>query len=140
MVVDHVEANQEKVFVLTNGEWMSAGPANGVELYFDVPCNGQQEPMKAWFELTEGAVIGSPPAASIDMPSSVACGTLVDLDVDTSDVESDIASIRWEVDGVLLDGSLDEMEVNAAHLIRAIVRDARGATTVDVHAIDCTVP
>lgn len=137
---EHVEANQEKVFVLTSGEWMSAGPANGVEFYFDVPCNGQREPMKAWFELMESTTIGTPPAASIDMPSSVTCGTTVDLDVDASDVENDIASIRWELDGVLLDGSLDEIEVNAPHQVRVVVRDARGATTVDAHVIDCTPP
>src|SRR5690606_17642878 len=102
--------------------------------------SGQHEPMKAWFELTEGAAVGSPPTASIDMPSSVTCGTIVDLDVDTADVENDIASVRWEVDGVLLDGSLDELEVSAAHEVRVLVRDARGATTVDTHAIACTPP
>jgi hypothetical protein len=137
---DHVEANQEKVFVLTNGEWMSAGPANGVEVYFDVPCNGQLEPMKAWLELNEGITIGTPPMASIDMPNSVTCGTMVDLDADVSDVDSDVSSVRWEVDGVLLDASLDELEITAAHELRVLVRDARGATTLDTHSIGCTPP
>jgi phage baseplate assembly protein gpV len=65
---------------------------------------------------------------------------VVDLDVDASDVEYDIASVRWEVDGVLLDGSVEELEINAAHDIRVTVRDARGATTVDTHEIVCTTP
>jgi hypothetical protein len=136
---DHVEANQTKLYIDEGGDWMSADGGDGLEVYFGVPCNGQLEPMIAWLVLADASVTGSPPSASIDMPSSVGCGTSVDLDVDASDPDDDIARVRWEVDGVLLDDSLDSIEINAAHEIRVIVRDARGATTTDTHAITCTV-
>jgi hypothetical protein len=42
------------------------------------------------------------------------------------------------VDGVLLSASVDEIEINTSHTIRATVRDLRGATTIDEHAITCT--
>ncbi|MBK8720226.1 MAG: hypothetical protein IPN32_36815 [Deltaproteobacteria bacterium] len=71
------------------------------------------------------------------MPSTVTCPSTVSLTIDTDDAEADIASVRWRVDGVLLDDALTSIPFTQAHELTAIVRDARGATTTVRKSIAC---
>ena len=72
------------------------------------------------------------------MPASVTCSSMVELEAITADPQGDHLPVRWEVDGVLLSSTVDEIEVHTSHTIRATVHDLRGATTTDEHAITCT--
>lgn len=108
------------------------------EWALDIWCDGDIEPLKAYFEFDAVAAPHGPPLVEIDMPASVSCNTPVELEAITTDPQGDHLPVRWEVDGVLLAPSVDEIEIDTSHTIRAMVRDVRGATATDEHAITCT--
>ena len=51
--------------------------------------------------------------------------------------DDDIVSLRWIVDGVLLEDTYPTIPFTEAHEITAVVRDARGATTTDTKLVTC---
>lgn len=59
------------------------------------------------------------------------------LSKSVSDADDDIASVRWLVDGVLLEDGTDELHFTRGHELTLIVRDERGATTTDVQIVSC---
>ena len=111
-----------------------------VSLLFDLQCNGQIEPMKAWLDFSSSSAEEQPPSITVDMPSSVTCGATVDLDETISDPDGDAGTVEWELDGVLLSPSVTQIEVDEHYDITATVRDARGGSGTDDHEIDCTPP
>ncbi|MBK8238363.1 MAG: hypothetical protein IPK74_22765 [Deltaproteobacteria bacterium] len=113
-------------------------PAYGkFEVTLDVPCNGILAEVSATFDVVASSWLGSPPEAEITVPSTVTCPSTVSLTLDTDDAEADVASVRWRVDGVLLDDALTSIAFTQAHELTAIVRDARGATTTVRKSIAC---
>jgi hypothetical protein len=71
------------------------------------------------------------------VPTTVGCPDDVALTVDVDDAESDVTSVRWRVDGVLLDDALTSVPFTQSHELTAIVRDSRGATTTSRKQVDC---
>jgi hypothetical protein len=61
----------------------------------------------------------------------------VTLTKSAADADDDIASLRWLVDGVLLEDATEELHFTEAHELTLIVRDERGATTTDVEIVSC---
>jgi hypothetical protein len=85
-----------------------------------------------------GATVSSPPTVSITVPSAVTCPTsALLLTATASDPDSDLVSVRWYVDDVLLAPTTTVIPFTQAHTLRAVARDARGATTTDVKAVAC---
>jgi hypothetical protein len=138
---DTIEPNREPVVVEAeeNG-FIKFHPSGGPKVFFDIWCDGELKPMEAVFSVNRAWNPQGPPSVTIDMPSSVTCGANEELDANVTDPQSDAGPVRWEVDGVLLDTSVDAIDVDTTHEIRAIVRDARGATDIDTHTITCTSP
>ena len=135
---ERVAPTQEIVFIEALGGWMKVLGTGGAGVVVHVPCGGETKEVKSWFTLQSTTPLHGPPLVSIDMPSIVTCGTNVTLAATTADPDGDHEPTRWEVDGVLLDTSVTSIQIDESHLIRAIVRDARGATTTDEHLIDCS--
>ena len=54
-----------------------------------------------------------------------------------SDADSDLASVRWRVDGVLMQYGITSMAFTQAHLLELVVRDARGATVTAKKNVGC---
>ncbi len=75
--------------------------------------------------------------ATITVPSQVTCGVPRTLTATTSDPNSDIASTRWLVDGVLLASSVSSVTFTGAHELSVRVRDSRGATTTAKKVVSC---
>lgn len=83
------------------------------------------------------ATLGEPPTVAITMPSSTTCGHRETFSATTNDPDNDIVSTRWYVDDVLMDAGETYVYFNTDHDIRAVVRDARGATATDEVTITC---
>jgi hypothetical protein len=137
---DFLDVNEESVVLETVNGFIKFHPSGGPKVFFDIWCDGELKPMEAVFSVNAAWNPGGPPTVSIDMPASVTCGTNVTLDADTTDPNSDQGAVRWEVDGVLIDSAVTQIQVNTTLEVRAIVRDARGATGTDIHTIDCSGP
>lgn len=84
-----------------------------------------------------GGTVSSPPLVSITVPASVSCSGGVSLTATATDPDTDLASLRWYVDDVLLAPNTTTIPFTQAHVLRAVARDARGATTTDVKAVSC---
>lgn len=140
VVVRTIEPNQEIVFYEMVQGWLKGQGTGGSVVLVDVPCAGETKQIKSWFTVEATGALHGPPTVSIDMPSTVTCGASVNLVASAADPQGDHEPTRWEIDGVLLDASVGSIQVNQTHTLRAIVRDSRGATTVDTHSIECSSP
>lgn len=49
---DRIDVNQEPVYIKALDGWIDTTAGGGLELLFDLECNGQEEPMKAWPEFS----------------------------------------------------------------------------------------
>lgn len=136
----HTQAPIESpIFYHAGVGWIRVQGAGGTYLDFEVPCNGELADVKVAWGFDEVATNEAPPSVSIaGLPSSVACPDTLALVVSASDPDNDIVSLRWAVDGVLLEDPNPTIPFTEAHEITAIVRDARGATTTDTKLITCT--
>ncbi|HWB77895.1 MAG TPA: hypothetical protein VG755_23175 [Nannocystaceae bacterium] len=90
-----------------------------------------------WWDFVAVDWPGEPPAIAIDVPSEVSCPDSIPLDHTKSDQEQDIASLRWRVDGVLMEEGTTAVDFTGPHTLTAIVRDERGATRTATKAIAC---
>lgn len=102
-----------------------------------LPCGTGTTTVTARLTLNSGTVTGSPPAASITVPSQVTCGVPRTLTATVSDPNNDIASTRWLVDGVLLASSVTSVTFTGTHELAVRVRDARGGTTTAKKVVSC---
>ncbi len=138
---DHLESNLDPVYFEGGAGWFLTQGAGGFVVAFGVPCNGTTAVVYAWVGFEADAVLEHPPSISIAMPSTTTCGATEPLALGSAaDPDDDLASLRWEIDGVLLGDAVDEAEINGPHELRAILRDERGATAVATHSIACTPP
>lgn len=104
-----------------------------------VPCGSGTTTLTARVSLgsTSSSATGSPPSATITVPSQVTCGVPRSLTATTSDPNSDIVSTRWLVDGGLLAASVSSVVFTGPHELSVRVRDARGATTTAKKVVSC---
>ena len=70
-------------------------------------------------------------------PRSNPCPSTVNLTASVSDVDDDLATKRWLVDGVLMEHGITQLHFTEAHVLTLVVGDERGATTSDVEAKVC---
>jgi hypothetical protein len=102
-----------------------------------LPCGNGTTTVTARLNLNSNAPTGSPPTASITVPSKVTCGVPRNLTATVSDPNNDLVSTRWLVDGVLLASSVTSVTFTGAHELSVRARDARGATTTAKKVISC---
>lgn len=113
-------------------------PAYGkFEVHIDVPCNGEVAEVTATFDLVATSWLGSPPEVAITVADTVDCPDTVALTADTFDAEYDLESLRWYVDDVLLDAGTTSIDFTTDHVLRAVARDARGATRSATKSVTC---
>lgn len=102
-----------------------------------VPCGTGTATVTARITLVSATATGSPPTATITVPSQVTCGAGRSLTATTSDPNGDIVSTRWLVDGVLLAASVSSVTFTGTHELSLRVRDARGATATARKVVSC---
>jgi hypothetical protein len=100
-------------------------------------CGTGTTTLTARLALTSSSATGSPPTATITVPSQVTCGVPRSLTATTSDPNSDIVSTRWVVDGTLLASTVSSVTFTGTHELSVRVRDARGATTTAKKVVSC---
>ncbi len=128
---------QHGVGFMFEAGWANIPAYGKFEVTLDVPCNGIVAEVAATFDIIATAWLGSPPEVEITVPATVGCPDDVALTLDVDDAESDVTSVRWRVDGVLLDDALTSVPFTQSHELTAIVRDSRGATTTARKQVDC---
>ncbi|MBX7080380.1 MAG: hypothetical protein K1X88_14380 [Nannocystaceae bacterium] len=132
-----VRSNEEPIYVYGSEGWIQLQGINGSFIQFNVPCGEELADLLAWVEFDAIDWPGEPPAIFIDVPSEVECPGTVPLEHTTWDEESDFASLRWLVDGVLLEDETTSVDFTTGHELTAIVRDERGATKTATKLITC---
>lgn len=130
---------ESPIFYQAGVGWILLQGTGGSYLEFEVPCNGEIADVKVAWGFEEVATNEAPPSVSItELPSSVSCPDMLALLVSSAaDPDNDIVSLRWIVDGILLEDPYPTIAFTQAHEVTAIVRDARGATTTDTKLITC---
>jgi hypothetical protein len=78
-----------------------------------------------------------PPTITITTSSTVSCPSNVPLTATTGDPDSDLDTVRWYVDDVLMVAGTTSMWTTTGHVLRAVARDDRGATTTATKTIAC---
>jgi len=129
-------ADREFEFIAADG-WVQLQGLGGSYLELTAPCGEESVDVVAWIGFSATAWPGEPPVITIDVPSEVECPSTVELAKTATDQESDIASVRWRVDGVLLSEETTSIPFTTAHELTAIVRDERGATRTAEKSITC---
>jgi hypothetical protein len=81
--------------------------------------------------------IESPPTISINNTTPITCPRSVTFGATASDPDSDLASVRWYVDDVLMSASTTSIAFTTTHELRAVATDARGARTSATKTIVC---
>lgn len=102
-----------------------------------LPCGAGTTTVTARVTLASTTATGSPPTATVTVPSQVTCGVARALTATTSDPDSDIVSTRWLVDGVLLASSVSSVTFTGPHELSVRVRDSRGATSTAKKVVSC---
>lgn len=129
--------NQETVMVAATSGSMSMQGSSRAGVDLSIPCGTETAEIELLWSFGAVAWPGRPPTIEIDVPSTVSCPGSVDLDYTASDYDDDIESVRWLVDGVLMDASVARLDFTKGHELTAIVRDGRGATDTDVETVAC---
>ena len=94
--------------------------------------------MTLWWGFEEDTITASPPNVGVNLPDDVACPTTLDLLLATgTDPDSDLASLQWVVDEVLMHDLWPTIDFTEDHTITAILGDARGATRSDTKTVVC---
>jgi hypothetical protein len=127
--------NEQPVYLAASGSGFFAAD---LDIDFDVPCGAGTLPVTLQIDLRHaGTPIGRPPTIGIATPSTFSCPTAMTLTSTASDPDSDLASVRWYVDGVLLAPSVTAIPMTGPHTLRAVARDARGAATTATRPVTC---
>jgi hypothetical protein len=127
--------NEDPVFLTASRDGFLAVE---LELDFAAPCGGGALPVMVRIELRNTSVpTARPPAVTITTPATLPCpGTLI-LTQTSSDPDGDLTSVRWTVDDMPLAAGTSTIPFTRAHTLRAVARDARGATTSDARIVTC---
>jgi len=110
---------------------------NNLDSTLTLPCGSGTTTLTARVNLNSNPASGSPPTATITVPSQVTCGVPRSLTATVSDPNNDIVSTRWLVNGVLLASSVSSVTFTGSRELAVRVRDARGATTTTKKVISC---
>lgn len=121
--------------------------ASGIEAA-EIPLFAQIQPCASGEPFTVIATIDlvtkstgpkeSPPAVSIDVPSSVTCSVPTTLASTSSDPDGDVDDVRWYVDDELVHAGTTALTWTTSHELKAVVRDDRGAATTATKTVSCT--
>lgn len=127
--------NEDPVF-------LTAGPggffAGDLAVMLDAPCGGSTLPITLLIELrSAGTPSARPPTIEITTPTQVSCPGALVLHHDASDPDGDLASVRWYVDDVLISSAISTLPFTTSHVLRAVARDSRGATTAATKTVTC---
>ncbi len=129
--------NQDALKLRAGQAWVLMQGADGAWLEFAVPCGDDEINVVVSWGYAGAAVDDFPPQATISVPSSVTCPSTRTLSKSVSDADADIASVRWRVDGVLMEDGITSMAFTQPHLLELVVRDARGATITTKKHVGC---
>lgn len=129
-------ARRDFEFVAADG-WAQMQGIGGAYVELSMPCGEGVVDVVAWLGFSAVGWPGERPSVTIEVDDEVTCPSTVMLEKTAADQENDIASVRWRVDGVLLDGAVTEIPFTEAHDLTAIVRDERGATYTKSKAVTC---
>ena len=130
--------NENPVQMVASAGWISMlGKNYGATVDLVIPCGSTSTEVALKWDFSAVAWPGKPPTIQIDVPSTVSCPDTVSLDATAADLDNDIESIRWLVDGVLLEESVTELDFTTSHELTAIVRDQRGATRTASKSVTC---
>jgi len=116
--------------------------ADNLDIAMTVPCpSGGRASFTTRLSLydpNDGSALDRPPSVTNDLPSQVPCnGNPTPLAATASDVDNDLAEVRWLVDDVLIASSISTMVFSAGHTVTVRARDARGATSSDTKVVSC---
>lgn len=130
---------EQPVYFQAGEDWMQLQGTGGAFLEFGIPCNGAVADVKVAWAFENAATAEAPPTVSIaSMSSTVSCPDTLPLQLTSgADPDDDLVSLRWLVDGVLLEDSTTSIPFTESHEITAILRDARGATATATKTISC---
>ena len=117
--------------------WSMVQGIDGAWLEFTAPCGEGTAEVLVWWGYNTIGVDEHPPSATIGVPSTVPCPSTKPLTKTVSDLDGDVASVRWLVDGVLLQDGTTSMQFSQAHTLQLDVRDSRGATKTAVKTVSC---
>lgn len=127
--------NEQPIHLTASGSGFFAAD---LEIEIDVPCGTGTMPLTLEIDLRhDGTPIGRPPTIGIATPGTFLCPTVMTLTSTAADPDSDLASVRWYVDDVLLAPSMSTMPMTGPHTLRAVARDARGASTTATRSVSC---
>lgn len=130
--------NEVDVFIEANTTGFSAP---GVEIWGTAPCTGGgMGTVGGVFKLVldvGGSTVESPPSVAITSPSTVSCSGTLALSATVTDPDSDVTTLRWYVDDVLMSSSTTSITMTQDHTLRAVARDARGAARTATHSVTC---
>ena len=105
-----------------------------------VPCGASSTAsVTAELKLFEKNVyLHQPPDATITLPNEVLClGQSEALTANVSDVDGDLSSTQWIVDGVLLAPYTTSIPFTGPHTVEVRATDGRGGVTTDKKDITC---
>lgn len=128
---------QEPLYMRAAAGWSMVQGTDGAWLEFTAPCGEESAEVLVWWGYNTVAVDEHPPYASIGVPSTISCPSTPTLTGTASDLDADIVSKRWFVDGVLLEDETTQLHFTQSHTLRLEVRDARGATASAEKAVVC---
>lgn len=127
--------NEQPVYLIASASGFFAAD---LDIDLDVPCGAGTMPVTLQLDLRhDGTPIGQPPTIGIGTPSTFSCPTVMTLTSTAADPDSDLASVRWTVDDVLIAPSATTLPMTGPHTLRAVARDARGAATTATKSITC---
>ena len=118
---------------------LDAGALEGHASFgFDVPCGAGTLAVVAEIAWETTSIEDAPPTVELTMPSHVTCdGSNVALSANASDPDGDLDSVRFFVDGVLVAPLTTQIPFTGPHMVRAVARDERGATSSDEQLVAC---
>jgi hypothetical protein len=127
--------NEEPVFLTASRDGFLAAE---LELDFAAPCGSSALPVTLRIELRSASEpTARPPEVTITTPATFPCPGVLPLTQTSSDPDGDLASVRWTVDGVPIAPGTSTIPFTRAHVLRAVARDSRGATTTATQTVTC---
>lgn len=129
--------NEEATSLMFLPGWASVPLYTNFDVTLGVLCNGSLVDVEVGFALLVDDVVGHPPQVTIGVPSTLTCPSTVTLTGSASDADNDLESVRWMVDGVLLDDSVTAIPFTQGHTLNLVGRDARGATKTAKKVVGC---
>lgn len=130
-------SNQEPLYLRAGEGWTLMQGIDGAWLEFTVPCEEESAEVLVWWGYSGVSIEDRLPVASIGVANSVPCPSTVTLTKSVEDADDDLESVRWRVDGVLMEEGITSMEFTGPHELELIARDARGATKSAKKAVVC---